>query len=106
MAGGGGAQRALDVAEARGLDAAEKLEREMDVVTGDPGDARGERPEPLDGRRQPRADVVVQPDGDERARDGGYRGDSRRRRRLWMFSRRAGSVSIVSALRRSVSAPS
>ena len=66
------------------------------LVRGEPMPGHRERPEPLDGRRQPRADVVVQPDGDERARDGGYRGDSRRRRRPWMFSRRAGSVQVQS----------
>src|SRR5204863_1832756 len=106
VAGSGGAQRALDVAEARGLDAAEELEREVDVVAGNPGDAGTERPQPLDRRRQPRADVVVQEDGDERARDGRYRGDSRRRSRPCRFSRRAGSDSIDSAVRRSTSAPS
>ena len=106
MAAGGGAQRVLDVTEARGLDAAEELEREVDVVAGNPGDAGAERLEPRDRRRQPRANVVVQEDGDERARDSRYRGDSRRRSRPCRFSRRAGSGSIDSAVRRSASAPS
>jgi hypothetical protein len=104
--GGRRGERALDVGEPRGLDVAEELQREMDVVAGDPGDVGGERAESLDRRRQPRAQAVVQQDGDERARGGRYRGDSRRRIRPWMWSRRAGSDSMVAALRRSASAPS
>src|SRR5438093_36616 len=73
---------------------------------GDPGDVGGQRPQAVDGLRQPRAYVVVQQDGDERAREGSYRGDSSRRSSPWMCSRRAGSGSIVSAVRRSASAPS
>src|SRR5437867_4567271 len=102
----GGGQRGLDGGQPRGLDAAQELEREVEIAGGDPGDVGGQRPQAVHGLRQPRAYVVVQQDGDERAREGSYRGDSSRRSSPWMCSRRAGSGSIVSAGRRSASAPS
>src|SRR5581483_7251114 len=93
------------VDEARLVHRAEELEREVQVLRAHPADAvgGGGAPQLVDGGGQARAHGVVEEDGDEGA--DGYRGRSRSWMSVWMCWRRAGSVSIACAARRSWSAP-
>ena len=86
-------QRRGNLRESSLLDTTEELDRDVQVLGGDPRDARGMRPEPVDFPPEAPSDLVGQQDRDERP-DVGYRAvsftvmwNSRRRRRssaIWV----------------------
>jgi hypothetical protein len=100
----GAPQRRVDQLEPGHFDAAEELERDVEILGGDPGRPADERTQPLDPSGQGRADGGVELDRDERA-DGLYRAVSTARSKRSRLPRRAGSVSIASAALRSEIAP-
>ena len=65
-------QRRGNLREAGLVDTTEELDRDVQVLDGDPRDARGVRPEPVDFPREALPDLVGQQDRDERP-DVGYR---------------------------------
>src|SRR5215510_4589023 len=91
--------------ESLGLHVAEKLERDVEIVAGDPRDVAAGRPQPVDLRVQPGPQVVGQQDRDE-GPDAGYRAPSHIRSKSSSAARRSGSVSTAMADLRSASAPS
>src|SRR5207253_10787620 len=104
MIGDGAPERRPDELEAWLVDAAEELQRDVEVVGGDPARPADDSAQPLDARGQRRSHGGVEQDRDERS-NAVYRDISSERRSLSMFVRRSGLVSIPSAARRSEIAP-
>jgi hypothetical protein len=65
-------QRIADLGQAGLVDTPEKLQRDVEVVGGDPSDTCGVTPERVDLEREPTSELGGQEDGDE-APDRRYR---------------------------------